>query len=131
MQERRDETGVGATIEVVALRERRWRIERDNDDGDDDDGEKDNQKINSKSTFCPPQSRKGAITYSTCVLGVRLCYRRHGKQVVTELKKHGDTRYIGGLGPCSLYLIFSSDLVKIYLVNPYTVRKISSSSISW
>ena len=41
------------------------------------------------------------------------------------------TRLIGGLGPCSLYLIFSSDLVKIYLVNPYTVGKISSSSISW
>ena len=39
------------------------------------------------------------------------------------------TRLIGGLGPCSLYLIFSSDLVKIYLVNPYTVGKISSSSI--
>ena len=29
------------------------------------------------------------------------------------------TRLIGGLGPCSLYLIFSSDLVKIYLVDPY------------
>jgi len=27
--------------------------------------------------------------------------------------------YIGGLGPCSLYLIFSSDIVKIYLVDPY------------
>ena len=26
--------------------------------------------------------------------------------------------YIGGLGPCSLYLIFSSDIVKIYFV-PY------------
>jgi len=32
------------------------------------------------------------------------------------------TRLIGGLGPCSLYLIFSSDLVKIYLVNPYHLK---------
>jgi hypothetical protein len=39
-----------------------------------------------KSTFCPPQSRKGTITYSACILGVRLRYRRHGKHVVTELK---------------------------------------------
>jgi hypothetical protein len=29
------------------------------------------------------------------------------------------TRLIGGLGPCSLYLIFTSDLFKIYLVNPH------------
>jgi hypothetical protein len=29
-----------------------------------------------------------------------------------------------------MYLIFSSDLVKIYLVDPYTVGKISASSIS-
>ncbi len=42
-----------------------------------------------------------------------------------------DTRYFGGLGPCSLHLIFSRDLVKIYLGNPYTVGKISLSSISW
>ena len=28
---------------------------------------------------------------------------------------------IGGLGPCSLYLNFTSNLVKIYLVDPYTV----------
>jgi hypothetical protein len=86
VRERRDETGVGATIEVWRRRERWWRIERDDDDGDDDDGEKDNQKINSKSTFRPPQSRKGTITYSACVLGVRLRYRRHGKHAVTELK---------------------------------------------
>jgi hypothetical protein len=26
------------------------------DDGDDDDGEKDDQKLNSKSTFRPPQA---------------------------------------------------------------------------
>ena len=93
-------------------------------DGDDDDGGIDDQTINSKSTFHPPQSRRGTITYSACVLGVRLRYRRHGEHVVTELKwaksiKYGDTRYIGALGPCSLFLIFSSDLVKIYLVDPY------------
>ena len=82
MRERRDETGVGATIEVAARRERQRRIERD-----DDDGEKDDQTINSKSTFCPPQSRKDTITYSVSVLGVRLRYRRHGKHVVTELKR--------------------------------------------
>ena len=29
----------------------------DNNDGDDDDGENDDQKINTKSTFYPPQSR--------------------------------------------------------------------------
>ena len=51
----------------VAARQERWRcIERDDDDGDDDDGEKHDHKINSKSTFCPPQSRKGPITY-VCV----------------------------------------------------------------
>ena len=87
MRERGDETGVGVTIEVAARRERWRRIERDDDDGDDDDGEKDDQKINSKSTFRPPQRRKGTITYSACILGVRLCYWRHGKHVVTELKR--------------------------------------------
>ena len=87
MRERGDEIGVGVTIEVAARRERWQHIERDDDDGDDDDGEKDDQKINSKSTFCPPQSGKGTITDSTCVLGVRLRYWRHGKHVVTELKR--------------------------------------------
>ena len=87
MRERRDGTGVVTTIEVVAQQERRQRIERDDDDGYDDDGEIDDQKINSKSTFHPPQSRKGTITYSACILGVRLGYRRHGKHVVTELKR--------------------------------------------
>ena len=61
MQERLDETGVGATIEVAARRERQRRIERDDDDGDDDDGENDDQTINSKSTFRPPLSRKDTI----------------------------------------------------------------------
>ncbi len=75
------------TIEVAAQRER-WRcIEREDDDGDDDVGEKDDQKINSKSTFRPPQSGKGTITDSACALGVRLRYRRHGKHIVTELKR--------------------------------------------
>ncbi len=50
--------------EVAAQRERQRRIERDDDDRDDDDGEKDDQTINSKSTFCPPQSRKDTIIYS-------------------------------------------------------------------
>ena len=86
MQERRDETGVDERIEVLRQRERWWRNKRDDDDGDNDNGEKDNQKINSKSTFRPHQSRKGTISYSTCVLGIRLRYRRHGKHVVTELK---------------------------------------------
>ncbi len=45
-------------------------------------GEKDHHKINSKSTFRTPQSRKGTITYSTCDLGVRLHYWRQGKHVV-------------------------------------------------
>ena len=74
-------------IEVEAQRERQRHFERDDDDGDDDNGEKDNQKINSKSTFRPPQSRKGTITYSACVLRVRLRYRRHGKHVGSELKR--------------------------------------------
>ncbi len=87
MRERHNEIGVGATIEVWRRRERWRRIERDDDDGDDDNGEKDNQNINSKSIFRPPQSRKGTITYSACVLGVRLRYRRHGKHVVSELKR--------------------------------------------
>jgi hypothetical protein len=65
VQERCNETGVGVTIEVAA---------QDDDDGDDDDGEKDDQKINSKSNFRPPQSRNGTITYSTGILGVRLRY---------------------------------------------------------
>jgi len=87
VRERRDEIGVGAMIEVAARRERQWRIEREVDDGDDDNGEKDDQAINSKSTFRPPQSRKDRITYCACVLGVRLRYRCHGKHVVTELKR--------------------------------------------
>jgi hypothetical protein len=45
------------------------------------------KKINSKSTFYPPQSRKGTGTYSACVLGIRLCYRCHGALVVKELKR--------------------------------------------
>ena len=65
--------------EAVAHQERRC-------DREDDDGEIDDQTINSKSTFRPPQSRKGTITYSACVLGVRLHYRRHGEHAVTELK---------------------------------------------
>jgi hypothetical protein len=31
----------------------------DDNDEDDDDGENDDPKINSKSTLCPSQSRKG------------------------------------------------------------------------
>ena len=87
MQERHDKTGVGATIEVAARQESRRRIERDDDDGDNDDEKKDGQTTNSKSTFRPPQSRIGTITYSTCFLGVRLHYRHHGKHAVTELKR--------------------------------------------
>ena len=37
----------------------------------------------------------------------------------------------GGVGPCSLYLGFGSVNVKIYIGNPYTIRKISSSSFRW
>ncbi len=59
----------------------------DNNDGDDDDGENDDQKINSKSTVCPSQHRKGTGTYSACVLGIRLRYRCHGAHVVKELKR--------------------------------------------
>jgi hypothetical protein len=47
--------------QALARQERRRRIERDDDDEDDDDGEKDDQKINSKSTFLPPQSGKGTM----------------------------------------------------------------------
>ena len=88
VRERRDETGIDTRIEVAGRRERQWRIEREDDDGDNGDGEKDDQKINSKSTFrSPHQSRKGTTTYSACILGVRLLYWRHGKHVVTELKR--------------------------------------------
>jgi hypothetical protein len=37
--------------------------------------------INSKSTFRPPQGNKHMGTYSACVLGVRLRYWRHGKNI--------------------------------------------------
>jgi hypothetical protein len=37
--------------------------------------------INSKSTFGPPQGNKHMGAYSACILGVRLRYRRHGKNV--------------------------------------------------
>jgi hypothetical protein len=77
----------GMMRQALARQERWRRIERDDDDGDIDDGEKDDHKINSKSTFRPPQSRKGTTTYSACILGVRLRYRRHGEHVVTELKR--------------------------------------------
>ena len=86
MRERRDETGVGTTIEVAERRERQRHIERDNDDGDDDNGEQDDQTINSKSTFRPPQSRKDTITYSACIMGVRLRYWRHGTVGFTKKK---------------------------------------------
>ncbi len=59
----------------------------DDNGGDNDDGENDDQIINSKSTFCPSQSRKGTKTYSACVLGKRLRYRCHGAHVVKELKR--------------------------------------------
>ena len=59
----------------------------DDNDRDDDDGENDNKKINSKSTFCPSQSRKGTGTNSACVLGIRLRYWCHGAHVVKELKQ--------------------------------------------
>ncbi len=59
----------------------------DDNDKDNDDGENDDQNINSKSIFCPSQSRKGTRTYSACVLGIRLCYQCHGAHVVKELKQ--------------------------------------------
>jgi hypothetical protein len=37
--------------------------------------------INSKPTFRPPQYIERTGTYSACVLGVRLRYRRHGDHV--------------------------------------------------
>ena len=43
--------------------------------------------INSKPTFRPPQCRERTGTYSTCVLGVRLCYRRHGDHVIDDEKR--------------------------------------------
>ncbi len=94
------------------------------------------QKIDSKSTFRRLPSNQNTSIYSACVLGEWLHYQRHDQHVLSELKwaqttQYSDTTYFGGLGPCSLHLIFSSDLVKFYLVNPYTVGKISLSSISW
>ncbi len=59
----------------------------DDNDGDDDNGENDDQKIKSKSTFCPSQSKKGTGTYSACVLGIKLHYWCHGAHVVKELKR--------------------------------------------
>ncbi len=58
----------------------------DNNNRGDDEGENDDQKISSKSTFCPSQSRKGTGTYSACILGIRLHYRCHGAHIVKELK---------------------------------------------
>ncbi len=37
--------------------------------------------LDSKSSFCPPQSSKCMGTYSACILGLRLRYQRHGKHV--------------------------------------------------
>jgi hypothetical protein len=61
--------------------------DRDNNNGADNDGENNDQKINSKSTFCPSQCKKGTGTYSTCILGIRLRYWCHGAHVVKELKR--------------------------------------------
>jgi hypothetical protein len=58
----------------------------DNNNGDDNDGENDDQKINSKSFFCPSQSRKGTRTYSACVLGIRLRYQCHGAHIVKRVE---------------------------------------------
>ncbi len=57
----------------------------EDNDGVNDDGENDDQKINSNSTFCPSQSRKGTGTYSACILGIRLRDRCHGVHVVNVL----------------------------------------------
>jgi hypothetical protein len=54
----RDETGVGATMEVAARRERRQRIKRDDDDGDDDDGEKACQKSIPNLLSAHPRAEK-------------------------------------------------------------------------
>jgi hypothetical protein len=51
----------------------------DDDDGDDGDDEDDETILLSAH----PRAEKGTITYSPCILGVRLRYRRHGKHVVT------------------------------------------------
>ena len=85
VQERRDETGIGVTIDVTALRERRGRIERDDDDGDDDHGEKDNQN-NQFQIFFPldPKQKRHHNLFS---IGVRLHYWCHGKHIVTALKR--------------------------------------------
>jgi hypothetical protein len=58
----------------------------------------------------------------------------HCKRVETgvDYLVYSDTRYFGGLGPFSLHLIYSSDLVKFTISQPiYTVLKILLSSISW
>ncbi len=73
---------------------------------------------NSKSSFCPSQSRKSTGTYSACILGVRLHCRRHGKHVYWLWKKGRlgvscSVSLEGGFGQRNFYLDFSSVLLKI------------------
>jgi hypothetical protein len=64
----RDNFGGGGRQKRVAVEEIEWRSLHFH-------------SINSKPTFRPPQYIKRTGTYSTCVLGVRLRYRRHGDHV--------------------------------------------------
>jgi hypothetical protein len=49
--------------------------------------------INSKSTFCLLQSGKRTGTYSACILGVRLCYQRHGENALKVQSKDKSIQY--------------------------------------
>ncbi len=72
----------------------------------------------SKSTFCPSQSRNSTGTYFACILGVRLHYQHHGKHVYWLWKRGrlGVSHSVGperGFGPSIFYLDFHSVLIKI------------------
>ncbi len=92
--------------------------------------------INSKSTFRPPQSSKHTVSYSACILGVRLRYRRHGEHGLKVRLEDKCIQYQsvpgkGGFSPCSFHLVVCYVPIKVYLGNLFTTKKILFCSFRW
>ncbi len=78
--------------------------------------------ISSKSTFCPPQSSKCTGAYSACILGVRLCYWRHGEHGFKVWLEDECIQYQSVLQIA--HFIFCYVLIKVYLSKSYTSVKL-------
>ena len=74
--------------------------------------------------WCNAQIRPQNYLSHKSYVGIILAYRRWEEWEVSVVSVFWE----GGFGPRSFHLVFRSVLIKIYLGNPYTVRKISLSS---